>query len=147
MGTPKTAAKKASKGGKKSKFSKSYKQMIKDILTSSDERKGLSAPAIKTHIKDVFHNDVIAKAFNKSLKTLVADSAVTQKKGHYKMTRDQKVNKEKAAKKKAANAKVKARKDAKKAKNKIKKQAKKDKAKTKKKAGKKNNKKKNEKNR
>merc|ERR1712000_740255 len=145
--TPKTVSKKSSKGSKKSKFGRTYKQMIKDVLISSNDRKGLSASAIKARIKDIYHNEVAAKPFNNTLKSLVASSSVTQKKGHYKMTRDQKVNKEKIAKKKAAAARTKARKDAKKAKNKIKKQAKKDKAKTKKKAGKKNNKKKNEKNR
>merc|ERR1712000_125318 len=126
---PKAVAKKASKGGNKSKFNKTYKEMIKDILISIEDRKGLSAPAIKLHIKDVFHNEVIAKAFNKSLKGLVASSNVTQKTGHYKMTKDQKEDKEKAAKKKAAKAKAKARKDAKKAKDKIKKREKRDKAK------------------
>merc|ERR1712000_261209 len=122
--TPKVGAKKAAKGGKQKNFSKTYKQMIKDILTSIEDRKGLSGPAIKTHIKDVFHNEVVPKAFNKSLKALVADNEVTQKKGHYKMTKDQKADKEKIAKKKAAAVKAKARKDAKKAKDKIKKQIK-----------------------
>merc|ERR1712000_576082 len=122
--TPKTVAKKSSKGSKKSKFGRTYKQMIKDVLISSNDRKGLSASTIKAHIKDIYHNEVAAKPFNRTLKSLVASSSVTQKKGHYKMTRDQKVNKEKIAKKKAAAARTKARKDAKKAKNKIKKQQK-----------------------
>merc|ERR1712000_169956 len=139
---PKAVAKKASKGGNKSKFNKTYKEMIKDILISIEDRKGLSAPAVKSHIKDVFHNDVAAKQFNKCLKGLVASSDVTQKKGHYKMTKDQKADKEKAAKKKAAKVKAKARKDAKKAKDKVKKQEKRDRAKQKKKTVKKTIKKK-----
>merc|ERR1712034_273752 len=113
--TPKTA-RKVSRENKKSKFSKTYKEMIKDILTSVEDRKGLSAPAIKAHIKDVYHNEVIPKQFNKTLKTLVVNFDVTQRKGHYKMTKDQKADKQKIAKKKAALARVKARKDAKKSK-------------------------------
>merc|ERR1712000_437378 len=72
-----------------------------------DERKGLSAPAIKSHIKDVFHDDVVARLFNKALKILVSGSNVTKKKGHYKMTKDQKTNKDKIAKNKAAREKTK----------------------------------------
>merc|ERR1712098_630810 len=78
--TPKTVAKKAAKGKGGKKFSKTYKEMIKDILVSSDDRKGLSAHALKAHIKDVFHNDVVARLFNKALKGLVSGSSVTKKK-------------------------------------------------------------------
>merc|ERR1712098_996477 len=124
--TPKTVAKKAAKGKGGKKFSKTYKEMIKDILVSSDDRKGLSAHALKAHIKDVFHNDVVARLFNKALKGLVSGSNVTKKKGYYKMTKDQKADKGKVAKRKAGRAKAKARKVAKKAKNKVKRQEKKD---------------------
>merc|ERR1712202_63481 len=113
----KPAVKKASKksSSKAKKFTKSYKDMIKDCLQSSNERKGLSTAQIKSFIKELYHGEVVSsKAFNKAMKSLVTASNVTQKKGHYKMTKNQKANKNDAAKKKEKREKDKARKTAKK---------------------------------
>merc|ERR1712096_386560 len=96
-------SKKASKksSSKSKKFTKSYKDMIKDCLQSSNERKGLSTAQIKSFIKELYHGEVVSsKAFNKAMKSLVTASNVTQKKGHYKMTENQKANKNDAAKRK-----------------------------------------------
>merc|ERR1712096_37949 len=93
---------------KSKKFTKSYKDMIKDCLQSSNERKGLSTAQIKSFIKELYHGEVVSsKAFNKAMKSLVTASNVTQKKGHYKMTKNQKANKNDAAKKKEKREKKK----------------------------------------
>merc|ERR1712000_625047 len=104
-------------------FPKSYKEMIKECLKANEERSGLSAKQLKTYIKDTYRNEAQGKFFNKALKALVTSIEINQKKGHYKMTKDQKVNKKQLAAEKRikAAAKTKARKEALKAKKKKKK--------------------------
>merc|ERR1712058_90180 len=92
--TSKTVAKKPSKNKNvQAKFPKSYKEMIKDCLKANEERTGLSAHQLKTYIKDTYKNEAQVKLFNKALKGLVSGIEINQKKGHYKMTKEQKANK------------------------------------------------------
>merc|ERR1711900_97146 len=79
--------KKASKG---SRFPKSYGDMIKQCLTTVEDRKGLSAKGIQSWIKSTFNNEVNSKQFNRSVKSLVDKKSITKHKGHYLMTKSQK---------------------------------------------------------
>merc|ERR1712098_262037 len=99
--TSRTVAKKSSKNknARQKLFPKTYKEMIKDGLKANEERSGLSAFQLRNYIKDTYKNEAQVKLFNKALKELVSSIEINQKKGHYKMTKDQKVNKKKKKKK------------------------------------------------
>merc|ERR1712000_771324 len=131
------------KNARQKTFPKTYKEMIKDCLKANEERTGLSAHQLKTYIKDTYKNEAKVKVFNQALKELVSSIEINQKKGHYKMTKDQKVNKKELAaeRRKKAAAKTKARKEALKAKRAAKRKATQNKKKTIKKTKKKTTKK------
>merc|ERR1711964_863564 len=94
---------KIKKASKASRFPKSYGDMVKQCLTSVEDRKGLSAKGLQSWIKSTFNNEVKSKQFNKAVKSLVDKKSITKHKGHYLMTKAEKATqkkKERALKKK-----------------------------------------------
>merc|ERR1711964_195681 len=130
---------KVKKASKESRFPKSYGAMIKECLTTVEDRKGLSAKGLQSWIKSTFNNEVKSKQFNKAVKSLVDKKSITKHKGHYLMTKSQKATPKDNSKK---------RRDIKKEKNKVKREKNKteEKIKSSKKESKADEKKKNKKN-
>merc|ERR1711964_903480 len=85
------------------KIGKPYAEIIKECLSSVEDRKGLSLPALKSWIKATYNRDADSSILNKMLKKLAEAKTITKHKGHFLMTKTQKEN-PKAKKKKAKAA-------------------------------------------